>query len=80
MPGIHLRGDIQPEVPSKVRGLEGDQIRGEEATKKMLPNCETAEDLRRREGYMEEESDSGIWKCLTEHLWHEHQMVIVDPN
>ena len=72
MSGVRLRGRIQPEVPSKVRGLEGYQIRGKEASQDMLPNRETTEDLRRREGYVEEESDRSIWKCLTEHLWHEH--------
>ena len=59
-------------MPSKIRGLEGDQVRGKEATQEMLPNGETTEDLRRREGYMEEEPDRGVWKRLTEHLWHEH--------
>jgi hypothetical protein len=29
---------------------------------------------------MEEESDRSIGECLANHLWHEHQMVVVDPD
>ena len=77
---VHPRGDIRPEMPSEVRGLEGNQIRGKNTTQEMLPNGEATEDLRRWEGHMEEEPDWSIWKCLANHLWDEHQMIIVNPN
>ena len=77
---VHPQGNIRPEVPRKVRRLEGNQIRGKEATQEALPDGEAAEDLRRRKGYVEEESNRGIGECLANHLRDQHQVVVVHPN
>jgi len=65
--GLQFRCNNQPEVPCKVWGLEGNQIRGKNTTQEMLPDRETAENFRRREGYMEEESDWSIGECFANH-------------
>lgn len=40
----------------------------------------TSEDLGRREGCMNKDSDSSTRELLSEHVWDQQQMVIMDPH
>jgi len=77
---MQLRDDRRPKMPCKVRGLEGNQIRGEKTTQELFPDGETTEDLRRRESYMEEESNWSIGERFANHRWDKHQVIVVHPD
>jgi hypothetical protein len=66
-----------------VVGVEANQVAGQGAAQDLVANREDAVDLRTWEWCVEEEADLdvllGVANLLTQHLWHEHEMVVVDP-
>lgn len=60
--------------------LETDEIGTEHALEEFLAHGETAKDFRRGKRDVKEEANLGIWQLLANHLGHEEQMVIVNPD
>src|SRR6059058_2167106 len=68
------------EVAHVRRGVEADQVGAEHALEQPLAVGQRAEDLRPREGDVQEEADARPGHQLAHELRHEHQVVVVHPD
>lgn len=58
--------------------LEGDEVSAEHAGEELHPLCDAAEELRRREGDVQEERDGRVRQLSTQESRDEHEVVSID--
>src|SRR5690606_12976878 len=61
-------------------GLKADQVAVAEALHQLPMIGQGREDLRRRQGGVEEKADRVVQAALAQFLRHQHQVVVVDPD
>src|SRR5215471_4399938 len=62
--------------------VKTDEISSEQSFQNFIPpfTWEQSEDLVRRKWDMKEKSNFGVWQILMQHLWKQHQMVVMNPD
>ena len=83
---VHLAGQADqaqeagPEVLEVGVGLEGHEVRAQEAAQHLVAPGQDAQQLRGREGDVQEEPDARLGGDVAEHARQQHQVVVVDPH
>ena len=60
--------------------MEDDAVGGQQAIDQIVAPGQCSEHFRRREGNVQEEVDPTVELPVAQHLGHEHQVEIVDPD
>ena len=81
---VGLVADALPDQPDEVgraaRHLEADQVGAEQALEQLAPPRQLLEELRGREGDVEEEAYVGGGYALADQRGEEHEVVVVYPD